>query len=195
MSQSKEFTQEEADRYNFLFSAANEIVESYIYIQDAIRNPVDEVKLNSAIEMYDEAISINPESWPSMWFKGKAFQALGKFEEAYTSFKHAHDINPKNPDVANEYVLECINTERHEEALKANLLSAERFPDHVGIQANLALIFILLGQQDDAVKQGKKALKLNRKDQVTKNLIQIAKRIKAGKQKQPKSVFELSNEM
>jgi len=195
MSQSREFTQEEADRYNYLFSSANEIVEPFLYIQDTTRTPVDKDRLDLAIKMYDEAIAINPDSWASMWFKGKAFQAMGNFGSAYFSFKQAYRINPDNPDVVNEYILECINTEKHQEALEANLIGAQNFQDHVGIQANLALVFILLGQQDKAIQQGNIALKLNRKDEVTKNLIEIAKKIKSGKQIQPSSIFELSNEM
>jgi len=195
MSQSKEFTQEEVDRYNYLFSEANEIVDPFLYIQDSERTSADKGKLNTAIEMYNEAIQINPDSWASMWFKGKAFQAIGDWNSAYTSFKEAYEINPDNPDVVNEYVLECLNTKRHQEAFEVNSAASEIFVEHIGIQANLALVFILLGQQEKAIKQGKKALKLDRKDPITKNLIQIAKDIKAGKEKQPSSIFELSNEM
>ena len=193
--QSKEFTQEEADRYNYLFSTANSMIDPYLKIHDMEHFKAEKDILYKAIAMYDEAIVIHPGSWQSMWLRGKAYQALNDSKNAYQSFKQAYGQNSDNPDVINEYVLEATNLNKISEALEINRSAVKKFPNHLGLQANLALVLILDGKHDQAIKQGALALKMEPNDSITKNLIEIATDIKAGKRKQPRTVYELTNEM
>ncbi len=195
MTQAKEFTQAEADRYNYLSKTANELVDPYIRLHGVENSKADIETLHKAIAMYDEAITIHPGSWQSMWLRGKAYQALSDAESAYSSFKQAYSLMPSNPDVVNEYLLEATNLNKISEAVKVNTIAAAQFPDHIGLQANYALILILAGETEKAIKQGQLALKMAPNDQITKSLITMAKEIQSGKRKQPKTVYELTGEM
>jgi tetratricopeptide (TPR) repeat protein len=195
MSHSKEFSQEEADRYNYLFSTANQIIDPYMRIHGVEHSKADIEAINKAIAMYDEAIQIHPESWQSMWLRGKAYQALGSSNLAYASFKESYSLKPDNPDVVNEYLLEATNLNKIDEALVVNKAAVAKFPDHLGLQANYALVLILAGQTELAISQGQLALKMAPSDEITKNLINMAKEIQSGKRKQPSSIYELTGEM
>ncbi len=195
MIQAKEITQEEADRYNYLFTTANQLVDPFLRIHGEENSKADIQTLNKAIAMYDEAISIHSGSWQSMWLRGKAYQALSESNSAYSSFKEAYSLMPSNPDVVNEYLLEATNLNKITEAVQINKIAANQFPDHLGLQANYALVLILAGDIDKAIHQGQLALKMAPNDQITKNLINMAKEIKSGKRKQPNTVYELTGEM
>lgn len=195
MGIAKEFTQEEIDRYNYLFNTAGELLEPFMKIHGEKHEPANIKKLEKAISMYNEAISIHPQSWPSMWLRAKAYQSLGDSQSAYTSFKRAFEIMPGNPDVVNEYIMEATNLKKTEEALEVIEKASKDFPEHLGIQANYSLLLILAGHQDRAIEQGKFALRMAPKDKITLNLIRIATDIKNGKIKQPESIYELTNEM
>jgi len=191
----KEFTQEEADRYNYLFKTANELINPYLRLHDVKHSKADEKTLRKVIAMYDEAILINPESWSSMWLKGKAYQALNETKFAYSSFKESYNIKPDNPDVVNEYLMEAINLNQIDEALDINGKAVIQFPNHLGLQANYSLVLILAGKIEQAIKQGNLALKMEPNDKITMKLIEIAQSIKSGTKKQPKTVYELTAEM
>ncbi|TQF70118.1 hypothetical protein [Pseudoalteromonas luteoviolacea] len=195
MTQAKEITQEEADRYNYLFNKASELIDPFLRIHGVERSKANVKTLSEAISMYDEAISIHPGSWQSMWLRGKAYQALSDANSAYISFKQSYSLMPDNPDVVNEYLLEATNLNKISEALQVNKIAVEQFPDHLGLQANYALVLILNGDIDQAIKQGELALKMAPEDQITINLINMAKDIRSGKRKQPKTVYELTGEM
>ena len=195
MIQAKEITQEDADRYNYLFTTANELIDPFLRLHEVEHSKADVEKLNKAISMYDEAISIHSGSWQSMWLRGKAYQALSNANSAYSSFKQAYSLMPDNPDVVNEYLLEATNLNKISEALQVNKIAVAQFPDHLGLQANYALVLILNGDLDQAIKQGGLALKLAPDDQITINLINMSKDIHSGKRKQPKTVYELTGEM
>jgi tetratricopeptide (TPR) repeat protein len=191
----KEFTQEEADRYNYLFKTANELINPYLRLHDVKHSKADEKTLRKVIVMYDEAILINPESWSSMWLKGKAYQALNETQLAYSSFKKSYNIKPDNPDVVNEYLMETTNLNHIEEALDINRKAVTQFPNHLGLQANYSLILILAGKIDQAIEQGNLALKMKPNDKITMKLIEIAQNIKLGTKAQPKTIHELTAEM
>lgn len=195
MTLAKEITQEEADRYNDLFTTANDLIDPFLHIYGVEHSKADVITLNKAISMYDEAISIHPGSWQSMWLRGKAYQALSDANSAYSSFKQAYLLMPGNPDVINEYLLEATNLNKITEAVQVNKIAVAQFPDHLSLQANYALVLILAGDLEQAIKQGLLALKMAPDDQITINLINIAKEIRSGNRKQPKTVYELTGEM
>jgi len=195
MTLAKDITQEEGDRHNHLFTTANKLVDPFLRAHGEENSKADIETLNKAIAMYDEAISIHPGSWQSMWFRGKAYQTLSDANSAYSSFKEAYSLMPTNPDVVNEYLLEAMNLNKITEAVQVNKIAAEQFPDHLGLQANYALVLILAGDIDKSIDQGQLALKMAPNDQITKNIINMAKEIKSGKRKQPNTVYELTGEM
>ena len=195
MAPAKEITQEEADRYNHLFTTASKLIDPFLRLHGVEQSKANVETLNKAISMYNEALLIYPDGWQSMWLRGKAYQALNSANLAYTSFKQAYFLMPDNPDVVNEYLLEAINLNKVGEAVEASKMAVEQFPDHLGLQANCVLLLILDGNLGQAIKQGEAALKLAPKDEITNKLIDVAKEILSGKRKQPATVYELTAQM
>ncbi len=195
MTQAKVITQEETDRYNHLFAKANKLIDPFLRRHGVEHSKADVKTLAKAISMYDEALSIYPGGWQSMWLRGKAYQALSDADSAYTSFKQAYSLMPGNPDVVNEYLIEAVNLNKITEALQVNKLTVAQFPDHVGLQANYVLVLILAGDLEQAIRQGRLVLKMVSDDQITPKLINIAKDIRDGKRKPPETVYELTDKM
>ncbi len=191
MTQRRELTEAEAARYNRCFAKANKLLEPFLRGPESEYSKAERQALEKAITLYDKALSIYPASWQSLWLRGKAYQASGDVEQAYSSFRQAYSLCSGNPDVVNEYLIEAINLNRTEEAFQAGKLAAAQFPEHTGLQANYALILVLVNDPEQAISQGRLALKLAPDDPITIRLIHIAKEIREGKRTCPKTVREL----
>jgi tetratricopeptide (TPR) repeat protein len=92
----REFTQAEADQHNALTSKGWALTEGRLVIHGAEPSGrpgwYSRWQLRRAIRCYEQALTINPESWSSTWALGKIYQRLGEQENAFTWFARAHAI-------------------------------------------------------------------------------------------------------
>jgi tetratricopeptide (TPR) repeat protein len=124
-------------------------------------------KLKSALRMRPS----NTKNWSTYWLLGKAYEALGNFEDSYQSFTAAYKINSGHVDVLRELMASCLNTGRTAEAVSAAKVARDLAPLDAGIIANLALAFLKNGQQDEALVTGREALRLAPSDVITRALV------------------------
>ena len=74
-------------------------------------------KYDEAIECYDKAIQIDPDS-PVVWNnKGLALNSLGKYDEAIASYDKAIQIDPDDADVWNNKGLALNSLGKYDEAI------------------------------------------------------------------------------
>lgn len=125
------------------------------------------------------------------WVMGKAYQALNQSENACDAFGRSFAIQKDNPDVAREYMFECLNLGRTAEAIDAARHGVELSPNDAGLVANLALAYLVGGQIDEAVTAIDKSLKIAPDDKITQDLRTIILEVRDGKRPQPKSLREL----
>jgi tetratricopeptide (TPR) repeat protein len=190
-----EFTQEEADRHNALTDAASEIVRNETIIHG--RPPPGlpgfflRRKLKKAIRLYEQALAINPEGWSSMWVIGKIHQRLGDQKAAFSWFLKSHNINPTQPDVAREAGLAAMDSGLVQEAVQLCFSAVKLSPDDMGLQCNLALAYLLAGDDARANECARVAVASAPEDEIPKAALSFIRDVSEGKKKRPKMLSEV----
>lgn len=184
-----------ADDHNRIYEEGCDLISPYMQLHGVDAPPTNTEKareeLNRGISLLQKVVEINPENWSAYWVMGKGYQALSQPEHACNAFGKSFAIQKDNPDVAREYMLECLNLGRASAAIDAAQHGVGLSPDDAGLVANLALAYLVGGKTDDAVTTVDKSLQLAPHDEITQNLKAIILEVRDGKRPQPKSVRDL----
>ena len=122
----------------------------------------------------------------------KAHQALREHPDACAAFGKAYEIQKANPDVAREYVFECLEIGNTTEAIAVAEHALALSPRDAGLLENLALTYAIAGRNSDALSKVEEALAIDPTDKITLSLKQRIREILDGKRPQPKSLREFS---
>lgn len=184
-----------AEDHDRIYREGCDLISPYMQLHGVVaRNEQTEQArddLIRGISLLQEVIKIKPDNWAAYWVMGKAYQALNQSENACDAFGRSFAIQKDNPDVAREYMFECLNLGRTAEAIDAARHGVELSPDDAGLVANLALAYLVGGQIDEAVTAVDKSLKIAPDDKITLDLRTIIHEVRDGKRPQPKSLREL----
>lgn len=157
----------------------------------ATDTPTAKSDLRRGIQLLNEVIKINPQNWPAYWSIGKAHQALDEHEPACDAFRHAFDRQKENPDVAREYMYECLIIGAAFEAIDAAKHAVTLKPDDPGLHANLALACVFNGQFDDAIKSIDVSIAAAPDDEISQRVKQMIIDVRDGKRRQPMKLGDL----
>lgn len=117
-----------------------------------------------AMELFREAITIDPFLWEAHYNWGVVLRRRGELREALVHFKSAHDIQP----AAHEPTLALAETQYSlgEREAATELLEAyiEAHPDTPGVRVALTAMLRERGMYDDALKQARESLVRNAQD-------------------------------
>lgn len=181
----------DAERCVALFEEGVGLAQPYIILTDTRPLPRNEAVLRTAIARFDEAIARCPDHWPSMWYKGKALQALGDSHAALAVFRQAYEVGPPHPDVINEMTIEAVNSGELDFALSATQIGLGHFPDSLPLRARLALVLLLVGRLDESVAAADRALELAPGDRISTMIRQYALDVRDGRRPQPASIRDM----
>jgi tetratricopeptide (TPR) repeat protein len=149
-------------------------------------------ELRAALSDLDAALHLKPDYWPAWWARGKAEQLLSQHEAAYQAFHRAYGIERgRNADVGRELVLECLETGRGPEAVSVAEQTTHAEPQNPGLKANLALAYLINGQNDDAARAASEAMGLDPEDEVTASAARAVQDVRAGKRPKPHRMSDL----
>ena len=98
-------TDNEIERFNALYEEGCELQKNLVILDGSQRKKpgfFGRNKLKKSIQLFKEALAIHPSSWQSMFFIGKAFQALADLESALSWFMKAARIESDNPSGKDE---------------------------------------------------------------------------------------------
>ncbi len=112
------------------------------------------------------------ENWQACWLIGKAYEALGNFDQSYCWFKRSYEYNVENKEVARELMHSCLMLHKTEEAVTIARFAVKRNPDDSGLMSNLGLALLYDGQVDDALATTRNALSLDPYDSITRSLLE-----------------------
>ena len=162
-----------------------ELLKPYLVLTDrpavSTASPRARSEVTEAISLLTKVVRAQPQHWPSYWFIGKGQQALKDHQAAYAAFRRSYDLQPGNPDVGRELVIEAICTDKSQEAVDvAKLISASR-PTDAGLAANVGLALLANGKEDEARVSIEHALQMAPSDGVTQALLAEAKAVQQGK--------------
>lgn len=167
------------------FAEATRIIEPYLILtdEDALDARTDEgrAQLSNAIAMLTRVTDANPSHWPSFWAIGKAYQAQRNHPAAYKAFKQSLALNPPNPNVAREFVIEAICVDATGEAVVAARDVALANASDAGLLANLGLALLADGQVSQARQITERAAAMSPSDRITKSLLNEIVQVQGGK--------------
>jgi tetratricopeptide (TPR) repeat protein len=190
----RQFSDSEITRHNALCNQASQLQKGLIWLDGhQISKPgfFARRKLRKSIALYEEALKINPDSWQSMTFVGKAFQALNRLEEALTWFKSALSLDPNNPVIAKEAGGTAGLLGKHDLAVQIMTPVALTDPNDVVLQTNLGLSCMLSGKTLEASNAFETVYRLEPQRPMNARLAAFAKKVHLGEEPIPKTEAEL----
>lgn len=146
-----------------------------------------------AIELLQQAVSKNPKWWNAHWILGKGFVALGDYGAAEHAFSKAYEIEPANEAVPRELTGVLLQLGKFDEAVKTGESAAALQPDNAETLSNLALTYLLAGQDAAAAKTIAAAVSIDGLDDVNRHVERIITDVQTGRRARPKTFQELTN--
>ena len=180
-----------ASRYNRLFAQATDKLEPHIILHGRDTRPPERAEVLEAIALFDQALAIFPDQWASIFFQGKAWQALHEHETAYEHFLRAYKLMPDEPSVAKEFIGAALRIGRIPEAREVSDLAVLQWPRDVAIVSNHALVLMFDGQLAEAEAQAVRAFEMDPSDAVSANVVVTIEDVRAGRIAPPKNLQEL----
>jgi tetratricopeptide (TPR) repeat protein len=118
-------------------------------------------KFQAAVDAYEQAIALQPNSHEAWINKGKALRRLGRYEEALSASTEAAAIKPNSPWpwFGRGYALQDLH--RYQEALEAFDRAIKIRPDHYWSWKHRGYALTKLGRYPEAVKSFDGAFKIN----------------------------------
>lgn len=147
--------------------------------------------LRRGIALYQAVVQYAPSNWNAFWLMGKTYQALNDHSSACDAFGKAFAIQKKNPDVAREYMLECLDLGRTNEAIFAAEHALSLEPRNSGLMANLALAYVMAGRNSEAMGKIEEAVRTDPTDKISITLRRVIREVRDGKRPQPRTVEDL----
>jgi tetratricopeptide (TPR) repeat protein len=183
------------DTHNLYYRKGGELIEPYMRIHDLPERRTDSVDarrdITQGILLLEAVVAYNPMNWNAMWIIGKGYQAMGADEQACDAFARSFAIERRNPDVAREYMFECLNLGRIDEGVSAAQHAVGLVPRDAGLLANLALAYTIAGRISDARSVIDESLRIDPDDAITRSLQQTIEAIASGQMRQPRTLGEL----
>nr|WP_276020149.1 tetratricopeptide repeat protein [Acetivibrio straminisolvens] len=143
-----------------LFTSCANSIYSVFYLSTA-DSEFDLGEYEKAIEYYDKALELNPDSDKAYIGKARAFDALGKYEKALEFFDKAIEINGNSAEAYNAKGITLANLERYEESFENLKKAMELEPSNSVYQNDMAYGLNNLRRFEEAIQYAEKALELN----------------------------------
>lgn len=179
---------EKFQEFNKIFERAGKKQKGLISLgrsQSRKLNESEKKRLEDSIADFKKCLDIVPDHWQSMVLMAKSLQRLGKHSEALELLETALQIELENPSIAMEASLEAMHLEEIDKAIHYSEESLKRKPDDFVLLGNYAMNLLIAERDIEAQKTIEKAIKIQPKDQVNRNIERIIKGVIAGKRDRP----------
>jgi hypothetical protein len=142
-------------------------------------------KLRGAVEVLERILAIDSSDGAAHWTLGMIARSQAEHGKALDHFRQAYASIPRDLDVGREYAGQCFMSGEGEEGLRVSRALHEQFPDDVAIHSNLALAMLIAGDLDEALATAEAASARDPADPITRNLIEMIRKVKSGSAKRP----------
>ena len=181
-------TQEEIEHFNSLYESACSRINKLIILDGHRRKSLDrkvEAKLKESVADFKKCLEFDPNNWQSMFMMAKAYQRLEDHENALMTLEQAMRIELQNHFITMEASLEAMHLGDMDKGLQYSEETLKRLPDDPAAMGNHAMNLLIAEKDDEALETINRAMKLQPKDVVNKNIKSIIEGVLSGNRKRP----------
>ncbi|MFI2741270.1 SseB family protein [Zhouia sp. PK063] len=174
--------------FNEIFEKAGKRQEGLILLDGYRRKELNEsekVKLEESIKDFKKCLDMIPDHWQSMMLIAKALQRLERHSEALEQLEAALKIELENHSIAMEASLEAMHLKDLDKAIHYSEESLKRKPNDFALLGNHAMNLLVAEKDQEAKETIDKAIKLQPRDSVNRNIESIIKDVLSGKRDRP----------
>ncbi|MCT4560865.1 MAG: SseB family protein [Crocinitomicaceae bacterium] len=186
---------DEQERENKKYQEFNEIFEKACKRQERLilldgyhrkeLNKSEKLKLEESIQDFAKCLEMIPDHWQSMMLIAKALQRLERHSEALEQLEAALKIETENHSIAMEASLEAMHLNDLDKAINYSKESLKRKPNDFALLGNHAMNLLVAQKDQEAMETIDKAIKLQPRDSVNRNIESIIKDVLSGKRDRP----------
>lgn len=174
--------------FNDLFEKAGKRQEGLILLDGYHRKKLNEsekLKLEESIMDLKKCLDIIPNHWQSMMLIAKALQRLERHSEALEQLEAALKIELENHSIAVEASLEAMHLKDLNKAIQYSEESLKRKPNDFVLLGNHAMNLLIAEKDQEAKETIDKAIKLQPRDSVNRNIESLINDVLLGKRDRP----------
>lgn len=187
-------TNEQINKFNSLYKQACNKMEGLI-ILDGYRPKgigfFEKLRANKAIKYFEQALSLYPEHFQSLFFLGKLYQRLGDYEKALRCLDTALKLELVNHNIPQEASLVAMHLNQIDKAIEYSKEALRRKPNDFVLLGNYAMNLLIAGLDNEAKETIDKAITINPSDQINQRIKSKIESVIAGEIKRPTFVDSL----
>ncbi len=152
-------------------------------------------KLKQAIELYEEALKIDPLHTGSLIFKAKCHETLNQNSEALQSLERAFEIEPFNVIICVEIGAALTKKRLFDRAIEILEQGAQYHPEDPRVLSNLGLSYLFAGLANRAVIIYEKLVEVEPEYSLNPRFLSYAKRVASGDVGTPQTEDDISGNL
>jgi hypothetical protein len=180
---------EELEELGKLFTSACKRQAKLIHLdgfQKKSFNGKTKQKLLQSIQEFEQILTRCPDHWESMFGIAKAHQRMGQHEKALEMLESALEIDQVNFNIPLEASIEAVNLGNLDKALLYSEKALKIAPDNISLLGNYAVNLLVACRDEESKAAIDKAMKINNRDQINKNIYKLISDVQNGKKKRPR---------
>lgn len=175
-------------QFNSLYQQACDKMEGLIILNGYRPKAIgffDKLRANKAIKYFDQALSVYPDHYQSLFFLGKLYQRLGNYEKALSYFETALKLEQTNHNIPQEASLIAMHLNQVDKAIEYSREALRRKPDSFELLGNHSMNLLIAGLDNEAKEAIDKAILLNPADDINQRIKSKIQAVISGQIKRP----------
>jgi tetratricopeptide (TPR) repeat protein len=187
-------TDEQIAQFNSFYQLACDKMKGLIILEAYRPGGIgffEKLRANKAIKCFNEALSIYPDHFQSLFFLGKLYQRLGNYEQALLCFDKALKLEQTNHNIPMEASLVAMHLNQVDKAIEYSKEAIMRKPDDFALLGNYSMNLLVAGLDNEAKEAIEKAILLNPDDDINQRIKGKIQAVRSGQVKRPTFIESL----
>lgn len=183
-----DFTEQQVEEFNAAYDLARKKMKGLVILENyrpGKMNFFEKFRAKSAIKMFEKALKIHPEHWPSLFFVGKLYQRMGLHEKSLFHFESALSLEHENHSLPQEAALAAMHLHQIDKAIAYSAEALKRKPGDYALLGNHSMNLLIAGLDNEAFEAINSALTIMPDDEINLRILQKVTGVISGKVKRP----------